>query len=158
MLEGAKLVSRLAARRLEGADRDTLLRAAVEGIEAASERYDWVGVYLLEEGELRLHNYVGEETEHTRIPVGHGVCGTAVAENRDINVPDVRVLENYIACSVHTRSEVVVLIRDPATGDVHGQLDLDSDREAAFDAADERELRVVADWLGGLFGADAPGG
>lgn len=151
MLDGSELVTRLARRREAGAGRDALLRAAVEGIEAASIEYDWVGIYLLEEGELRLHNYIGEKTEHTRIAVGHGVCGTAVAENRDINVPDVRALDNYIACSAHTRSEIVVLIRDPATDAVHGQLDLDSDREAAFTRADERELKVVADWLGGLF-------
>ncbi len=151
MLDGSELVARLAERRAAGARRDALLRAAVEGIEAASNEYDWVGVYLLEEGELRLHNYIGEETEHTRIAVGHGVCGTAVAENRDINVPDVRALDNYIACSAHTRSEIVVLIRDPETDAVHGQLDLDSDREAAFGDEDERELKVVADWLGGLF-------
>ncbi len=151
MLDGSELVARLAKRREAGAGRDALLRAAVEGIEGASTDYDWVGVYLLEEGELRLHNYIGEETEHTRIAVGHGVCGTAVAENRDINVPDVRALDNYIACSAHTRSEIVVLIRDSATDVVHGQLDLDSNREAAFTEADERELKIVADWLGGLF-------
>ncbi|HSM08531.1 MAG TPA: GAF domain-containing protein [Gemmatimonadota bacterium] len=151
MLDGSELVARLAKRHTAGAGRAALLRAAVEGIEAASDDYDWVGVYLLEDGELRLHNYIGEETEHTRIAVGHGVCGTAVAEDRDINVPDVRALDNYIACSAHTRSEIVVLIRDPETDAVHGQLDLDSDREAAFGNADERELKVVADWLGGLF-------
>lgn len=151
MLDGSELVARLAKRRAAGARRDALLRAAVEGIEAASDDYDWVGVYLLEEGELRLHNYIGEATEHTRIAVGHGVCGSAVAEDRNINVPDVRVLDNYIACSARTRSEIVVLIRDPETDVVYGQLDLDSDREAAFTDADERELEVVADWLGGLF-------
>lgn len=149
--DGAALVDRLEARQGAGAGRDELLRTAVEAIEAASDRYDWVGVYLLDDGELRLHNYIGEETEHTRIAVGAGVCGTAVAEDRNINVPDVRALDNYIACSVDTRSEIVVLIRD-AEGTVHGQLDLDSDREAAFTDADEAELQRVADWLGGLFG------
>lgn len=119
-------------------------------IERASELYDWVGVYLLEGDELPLDNYVGAHTDHTRIAVGHGVCGTAVAEDRDINVPDVRELDNYIACSVGTRSEIVVLIRDEK-GAVHGQLDLDSDQAAAFTADDERELKVVADWLGSLF-------
>lgn len=153
MLDGEALVSRLAERRREGDDRDALLRAAVKGIAAASRRYDWVGIYLLEDDELRLHNHVGEETEHTRIPVGRGVCGTAVAEDRDINVPDVRALDNYIACSVHTRSEIVVLIRDPDTGEIRGQLDLDSDEPAAFADEDERELKNVADWLGDLFRA-----
>ena len=160
MLDGAALVARLEGRRAAGADGDALLRAAVEGIEASSERYDWVGIYLLAGGVLELHNYVGEETEHTRIAVGHGVCGTAVAEDRDINVPDVRMLPNYIACSVHTRSEIVVLIRDPETDEICGQLDLDSDQPAAFTDEDERELRRVADWLGGLFGqgVTGPGG
>lgn len=151
MLDGSELVARLGDRLAAGAGRDALLRAAVEGIAASSKHCDWVGIYLLEEGELRLHNYIGAETEHTRIAVGHGVCGTAVAENRNINVPDVRALDNYIACSAHTRSEIVVLIRDAESGAIHGQLDLDSDREAAFGAEDERELEAVADWLSGLF-------
>jgi GAF domain-containing protein len=152
MLDGSAVVAGLARRRETGADRDALLRAAVEAIEAASERYDWVGVYLLEDGVLELHNYIGEETEHTRIAVGHGVCGTAVAENRDINVADVRELDNYIACSLDTRSEIVVLIRDSGSGEIYGQLDLDSDQSAAFTDQDEAELRRVADWLSGLFG------
>jgi GAF domain-containing protein len=154
MLDGAAVVARLAARESAGADCDTLLRAAVEQIESASDRFDWVGIYLLDDGWLTLHNFIGEATEHTRIAVGHGVCGTAVAENRDINVPDVRTLDNYIACSVGTRSEIVVLIRDGKSGQIYGQLDLDSDQQDAFTESDEIELRHVADWLGGLFSRD----
>ncbi len=153
MLDGAAVVAQLVARRSAGADRDTLLRAAVEQIDSASERFDWVGVYLLDDGWLTLHNFVGEATEHTRIAVGQGVCGTAVAENRDINVPDVRALDNYIACSLGTRSEIVVLIRDGGSGRIFGQLDLDSDQQDAFTKSDEIELRRVADWLGELFSA-----
>ncbi len=145
---GEAIVAELEALRADGADADALMRAAVERISGARDAYDWVGIYLLEGGELVLHNYIGEETEHTRIAVGHGVCGTAVAEDRDLNVPDVHALDNYIACSVGTASEVVILIRDPGTGAILGQLDLDSDRPAAFDERDERELRIVADWLG----------
>jgi len=152
MLDGSAVVAGLAERQKQGTGRDALLRAAVQEIEAASERYDWVGVYLLDDGVLELHNYIGEETEHTRIAVGHGVCGTAVSENRDINVADVRELDNYIACSLDTRSEIVVLIRDSESGEIYGQLDLDSDQPAAFTDEDEAELRRVADWLGGLFG------
>ena len=143
-------MGRLEARRSAGASRDDLLKEAVRLIEASKEDYDWVGVYLLEDDVLDLHNYVGEETEHTRIAVGDGVCGTAVAEDRNVNVPDVNAIENYIACSIGTASEIVVLIRTP-DGEVVGQLDLDSDRPAAFDDDDEHELGVVADWLGGLF-------
>lgn len=189
MLDGNRIVERLAAERAAGASRDELLRRAVEAIEAAEERFDWVGVYLLDRSgtaggaersgggsggsgrpvaaaeprpaaartgddgrELVLHNYIGRPTDHTRIQVGSGVCGTAVAEERDINVPDVDAVDNYLACSVETKSELVILIRDPGTGEIYGQLDLDSDRRAAFGERHERELRIVADWLAGLFG------
>ena len=154
MLDGFAVVSRLEARRAEDAGSDRLMRHAVEQIAAASDRFDWVGIYLLADDMLTLHNYVGESTDHTRIAVGHGVCGTAVAEDRDINVPDVRALDNYIACSLGTRSELVVLIRDPISGQVYGQLDLDSDREAAFSESDEVELRKIADWLGRIIFTD----
>jgi len=139
-----------AAQELVGT-RDELLRTAVRCIEASDPRYHWVGIYLLEDDRLILHNYVGRPTDHSKIPVGVGVCGLAVAERRDINVPDVRAIENYLACSVETRSELVVLIEDRESGQIHGQIDLDSDRTAAFTKDDESELRRIADWLARLF-------
>ena len=153
MLSGDTIVDRLESERRQGASDDELLRTAVREIEASEDDYDWVGIYLLEENEefLTLHNYVGEPTEHDRIEVGVGVCGTAVAEARDVNVPDVTEVDNYLACSPDTRSEIVVLIRDPDGGRIHGQLDLDSDRRGAFGDRDRRELRTVADWLARLF-------
>jgi GAF domain-containing protein len=150
VISGETIVDLLEARRADSASRDELLKESVRLIEAAEEDYDWVGIYLLEDDVLELHNYIGEETEHTRIAVGDGVCGTAVAEDRNLNIPDVGAIENYIACSIGTASEIVVLIRTPG-GEVVGQLDLDSDRRAAFDDSDEHELGIVADWLGGLF-------
>lgn len=151
MIDASTIVARLESLRAEGATRDDLLREAVARIEASEDAYDWVGVYLLEDDTLVLHNYLGKATDHTRIPVGQGVCGTAVAEDRDMNVEDVHAIENYLACSLETVSEIVVLIREPGTGTILGQLDLDSDRRAAFGERDERELRQVADWLGSLF-------
>lgn len=151
MIDGEQIVRDLSEEREAGVSRDLLLRNAVERIEAGEEHYDWVGIYLLEDDVLVLHNYIGKVTDHTRIPVGRGVCGTAVAEGRDINVPDVTELSNYLACSLETVSELVVLIRDPDSGQIHGQLDLDSDRRSAFTERDERELKVVADWLAELF-------
>lgn len=145
------ILQKLDAGRAAGESLDGLLRQAVEAIESAEDRYDWVGIYLLEGDELVLHHYIGRPTEHDRIPVGVGVCGSAVAEERDINVPDVHAVENYLACSLETASELVVLIRDPGNGAIRGQIDLDSDRPAAFTADDEREIRRVADWLGELF-------
>ncbi|MGH7539402.1 MAG: GAF domain-containing protein [Gemmatimonadota bacterium] len=151
MLEAERVIEALERERGAGATRDRLLREAVQRIQAAEPHYHWVGIYLLEGDTLVLHNYIGRETEHTRIPVGTGVCGTAVAEGRDLNVPDVHAVDNYLACSLETAAELVVLIRDPASGVIHGQLDLDSDRRAAFTERDERELKRVADWLAGLF-------
>jgi GAF domain-containing protein len=149
--DGEAIVAGLEGLRREGAGREALLAEAVRRIEGSSRRFDWVGVYLLENGELVLGPYVGAPTEHDRIPIGRGVCGTAVAEDRNVSVPDVREIDNYIACSVGTRSELVVLIREPRSGRVVGQLDLDSDRLAAFGDVDERELETVAAWLGALW-------
>lgn len=148
MMDGREIVNALEARREDGADRDHLLREAVRRIEAAEDHYDWVGIYLLDEDELVLHNYIGRPTDHVKIPVGRGVCGTAVAEGRDMNVPDVTRADEYLACSSETASELVVLIED---GEIHGQLDLDSDDRDAFSDRDQAEMRTVADWLAGLF-------
>lgn len=149
--DGGAIVVALRQSRAAGASRERLLRDAVRMIEESSDRFDWVGIYLLETDTLHLHHYVGKATEHDRIPVGAGVCGTAVAERRDIIVDDVREIENYLACSIETRAELVVLIHDPATGRIFGQLDLDSDQVGAFDEQDRVELARVADWLAGLF-------
>jgi len=103
--------------------------------------WDWAGIYRLEGDTLVLDVFEGEETEHRRIPVGVGVCGTAVAEDRNQIVPDVRLRSNYLACSIRTRSELVVLIR--RGGAVLGQIDIDSHRAGTFDAGDEAFLESL---------------
>ncbi|MEQ1932785.1 MAG: GAF domain-containing protein [Fimbriimonadaceae bacterium] len=106
--------------------------------------YDWSGIYRLED-DLILDAYVGAETDHIRIPIGRGVCGTAVAENANQVISDVRALSNYLSCSTQTRSEIVVLIRD---GDrVLGQIDIDGHAVGAFDASDEAMLVGLAEIL-----------
>lgn len=150
-MDGRDVVRRLEEARAEGAELDELLRVAVAEIEEAEERYDWVGIYLLEGDVLVLDNYIGRPTDHDRIAVGEGVCGTAVAEGRDVNVADVQAIDNYLACSLETRSELVVLIRSERDDTIYGQLDLDSDRPAAFGPEDEEQLRIVARWLAGAF-------
>ena len=107
--------------------------------------YDWSGVYRLEGDTLVLDEYVGAPTDHTRIPIGVGVCGTAVAEDRNVVVEDVRKLDNYLSCSLSTKSEIVVLIRDPS-GNVLGQIDIDGHEVGAFNESDEKFLEE----LGGL--------
>jgi GAF domain-containing protein len=150
MLNSSDVIRELETARGAGDSRDDLLRAAVERIDRAEDHFNWTGIYLLEGDELVLHNYVGRPTEHTHIPVGVGVCGAAVAQNRDLKVDDVSAEENYLACSIETKSELVILIRS-ADGRIHGQIDLDSDRVAAFTPADEAGLREIADWLARLF-------
>lgn len=107
--------------------------------------YDWSGIYRLEGNELVLDAYVGEHTNHTRIPVGRGVCGTAVAQNANQVIDDVRELDNYLSCSIKTRSEIVVLIRKGET--VIGQIDIDGHTVNAFDASDEEMLEKLASLL-----------
>jgi L-methionine (R)-S-oxide reductase len=103
--------------------------------------YDWSGIYRLEGNTLVLDEYVGAATDHTRIPVGRGVCGTAVAEGTNQVIEDVRELSNYLSCSVHTRSEIVVLIhRDDV---IVGQIDVDGHQVGAFDQSDERLLELM---------------
>lgn len=147
MLESGELVKRLQEMREEGYLSDAIMREAVKKIAASDDRYDWVGIYLFnaEENMLWLHNYVGKPTEHAKIAVGEGVCGTAVAERANQNVPDVTKIANYLACSPETRSELVVLIR--AGDEILGQIDIDSDQVGAFTEADEREVQAVADKL-----------
>ena len=108
--------------------------------------YDWCGVYRLEGDTLVLDEFDGEPTEHTRISVGVGVCGTAIAEDRNVVVDDVRNVDNYLACSVHTRSEIVVLIRG-ANAKVLGQIDIDGHAPGAFDKSDEQMLERLAEIL-----------
>lgn len=128
-----------------GVERDELLRTAVKLIHGNSDRYNWTGIYLLDSDTLELHNYLGAATDHVRIPVGRGVCGTAVAENRNLNIPDVSSLENYLSCNVETKSEIVVLIRK---GDkILGQIDIDSHTANAFSEDDEKFLTRVAEKL-----------
>ena len=123
---------------------ESSMDAAMRTIAENLPHYNWVGVYLLYGDTLELGPYVGAATDHTRIPVGSGVCGTAVAQNANQVVDDVRALDNYLACSVETRSEIVVLIRDPESGSILGQIDADGHVVGAFDASDEALLEVIA--------------
>lgn len=146
MLDAGKLIKDLQEMRDEGHLSDALLRRAVRNI-SEEDRFDWVGVYLLNEDddELWLHNYIGEPTEHAKIPVGKGVCGRAVEERTNLNIGDVSEEENYLACSPDTQSELVILIR--AGDDIFGQIDIDSDEKDTFTEEDEIALIGVADKL-----------
>jgi len=145
VLDATRTVAALRGAFSRDAGREELLRLAAEKIHAAGQPYTSVYLYMLHGDELVLEAFAGRETEHTRIPVGKGVCGTAVATGEDQNVGDVRAIGNYIACNIWTRSELVVLIRRGAT--VLGQIDVDSDVPDPFTAGEEAEVRKIAEAL-----------
>lgn len=130
-------------------NRDERLRHAVETLAAEVPYYTWVGIYLLEGAELVLHNFLGRPTPHTRIPVNKGICGAAVAQGETVIVPDVNADPRYLACSIETKSEIVVPIR--AGNRIAGEIDIDSDHANAFGPLDQQLLERVAAELGKLF-------
>ena len=107
--------------------------------------YTWAGIYLLEGDELVLGPYVGKPSPHTRIPLNRGICGAAASGKATIIVDDVNSDPRYLACSIETRSEIVVPIMRGDT--VLGEIDVDSDGVAAFGDEDRQLLETVADAL-----------
>jgi L-methionine (R)-S-oxide reductase len=104
--------------------------------------YTWVGIYLLDGNELVLGPFEGKPSPHTRIPLGRGICGAAAAEKATIIVDDVHADKRYLACSLETKSEIVVpIMRDD---EVLGEIDVDSDVPAAFGERDRQLLEAVA--------------
>ena len=147
MFDVKEVVRELQQMRDDGHLSDALLRRGVRIIASSDKRCNWVGVYLLnkEGNELWLHNYVGTPTEHAKIQVGQGVCGTAVAERKNQNVADVSEVENYLVCNPDVQSELVVLIR--AGDEIFGEIDIDSEDPKAFKPEDEAAVEAVADKL-----------
>lgn len=139
------VVRALRAGHLRDAARRDLLAMACERIRAWGPPFTSVYAYMLHDAELVLEAHAGRETPHTRIPVGTGVCGTAVAERRDQNVPDVSAFGSYLACNTFTKSELVVLIRRGNA--ILGQIDVDSDVPAGFGETEHAAVREVADAL-----------
>lgn len=125
---------------------EAVLNEVVRRVHEAHPSWDWSGIYLLVGDTLVL----GPRTapaDHARIGIGEGVCGTAVADDSNQIVEDVREVENYLACSIHTRSELVVLIRED--GRIVGEFDIDSDTVGAFTHEDEALLEEVGALISG---------
>jgi GAF domain-containing protein len=135
------------AKTLEEVQRNTadLVRRELAG-------YDWVGYYMLDpddENFLDLGAYCGAATEHTRIPVSEGICGAAVATGETLVIDDVHADPRYLACSIETKSEIVVPVR--VRGKIVGEIDIDSHKHAAFGLQDrgfvEHWAQLVGEWL-----------
>ena len=149
VVDRERLLTRIGELLRRQPDRDQALRGVVRALSEGMPQFTWTGIYLLEGETLVLHNQVGAPTPHKRIPVGKGICGLAVRERRSVIVPDVGKDPRFLACSLSTRSEIVVPIFK-GTGIV-GEIDVDSDRPDAFDASDRDLLEQTAGLLGELF-------
>lgn len=122
---------------------DERLYKICEVLEANIEYYNWVGFYFKngDKDELKLGPYVGEPTDHTIIPFGKGICGQVAVSNQNFVVPDVSAQDNYIACSITVKAEIVIPIF--VNGENIGQIDIDSNTPDPFTEADERFLEFV---------------
>jgi GAF domain-containing protein len=121
---------------------DTLLYIC-ELLKSNVPHYDWVGFYFRngQKKELILGPYAGTPTEHTSIPFGKGICGQVAVNNQNFVVPDVQAQDNYIACSLTVKSEIVIPIF--VNGENIGQIDIDSNTLNPFTKADEVFLEFV---------------
>lgn len=125
---------------------ERVLAHAVELLHDHFENYSWVGIYLVEGDDLVLGPWKGPEaTEHVRIRIGEGICGSAAASGETEVVDDVEADDRYLACFASTRSEIVVPIH--GHGGVAGEIDIDSDTPAAFGESDRAFLERVAELL-----------
>lgn len=144
-LDPTPIVAALRGAFARDAGRQAMLQLAADRIRAAGAPYTSVYMYMLHGDDLVLEAYAGRETGHTRIAVGQGVCGTAVATGEDQVVGDVQAVGNYIACNRWTKSELVVLIRRGEL--ILGQIDVDSDQPDPFTDDEVAAVRAVADGL-----------
>jgi GAF domain-containing protein len=121
------------------------MRQVVQLLKDAMPHYTWVGIYLIEDDELVLGPFLGKPSPHTRIALGAGICGAAATEKATIVVDDVNADPRYLACSIETKSEIVVPIMQDS--EVLGEIDIDSDQPAAFGPSDRTLLERIAPLL-----------
>jgi L-methionine (R)-S-oxide reductase len=131
---------------------EDLMSIIVGRLQERLRHYDWVGFYMIEKPDegaepvLVLGPYVGAVTSHTRIPLNQGICGAAASSGKTVVVDDVNADPRYLACSIQTKSEIVVPIR--VKGEVVGELDIDSHTPAAFQADDRQLVEHCASLVG----------
>ena len=145
LLERIKVITAIAS------NKEFKLEVVCELLNKNIPGYDWVGFYRVDKRrkkELILGPYVGEPTEHTRIPFGSGICGQAADTEKTFIVQDVTKEDNYLACSPRVRSEIVIpIFRD---GKLIGELDIDSHTPSAFSERDNEFLSKVSELVSHL--------
>ncbi len=123
-----------------------------EILEEHVPHYNWVGFYFKngDKDELKLGPYVGEPTDHIIIPFGKGICGQVAVSNENFVVPDVSAQDNYIACSITVKAEIVIPIF--VNGENIGQIDIDSNTQDPFTSEDERFLEYICEKVATILG------
>ncbi|MGE5693224.1 MAG: GAF domain-containing protein [Candidatus Zixiibacteriota bacterium] len=130
--------------------KEGLLEEAVAVLKNSFPKYTWVGIYLMDgTEELVLGPFLGKPSPHTRIKINSGICGAAARDMGTVIVPDVNADPRYLACSIETKSEIVVPIMREEK--VFGEIDIDSDLPDAFDSEDKKLLEEIAGILAGKF-------
>ena len=119
------------------------LTSICDALKSKIPHYDWVGFYFKNDKkrELILGPYAGKPTDHSTIPFGRGICGQVAVNNKNFVVPDVQAQDNYIACSLEVKSEIVIPIF--VKGENIGQIDIDSNTLNPFSKADETFLEFI---------------
>lgn len=122
---------------------DDRLTEVCELLQTSIPYYDWVGFYFKngDKNELKLRSFAGEPTDHTIIPFGKGICGQVAVTNENFVVPDVKAQNNYIACNIYVKAEIVIPLF--VNGENIGQIDIDSHTEDPFSIEDERFLEYI---------------
>ena len=124
-----------------------ILQNVVDFLYNYFHHYSWVGIYIIQESDLVLGPWKGPHTtEHLRIPIGKGVCGSAVKTGKTEIIDNVCLDSRYLACFISTKSEIVVPIKKK--GKIIGEIDIDSDEIDAFTIKDKIFLEKIADMLG----------
>ncbi len=119
-----------------------ILKIAVEIIHDFSDGFSWTGVYMMKDSALEVGPYVGPETPHKRIALNSGICGAAASQKKSIIVEDTSADPRFLACSPHTRSEIVVPLMDG--GLVLGEIDIDSNQRGFFSLDDKKMFEEIA--------------
>ncbi|MGB1111626.1 MAG: GAF domain-containing protein [Schleiferiaceae bacterium] len=125
----------------------TLQEALVRWLDEEVSYYNWTGFYFMndEKQQLEIGPYVGAYTDHTVIPYGRGICGQVAVSGKTFEVPDVHAQDNYLACSIATKSEIVVPIYKGEN--LVGQIDIDSHELDPFTQEDHNLLEAVANFV-----------
>ena len=127
-------------------DNSKILAKVVDFLYKNFGHYNWIGIYIVEKDDLVLGPWKGlQATEHSRIPIGTGICGSAAASGKTEVIPDVNIDSRYLSCFITTKSEIVVPIKKNKK--IIGEIDIDSDNKDAFTKKDVVFLKKVADMI-----------